>query len=746
MEKWTAQNHFGPICSGRQLQNIRCEISLPAQLGTHNSRLQNIKQILNRPFFRSFSVILASKVRMKQIYLQLFSPNFILHAFLVLLFSSPLLANDTLHVRVHDKVDMVWFESYDQDGVFPSADKEFHRVWMIATLGCASGGCSDWDYTVNFHLLENRGFDSTIASIDTLPGGELDTIWSVDPVREEFEIGRLITPYGGYMATGSLGFNNDWTHRYRYDVTDFSHMLRDTKTIRAFYSGWSAGFSITLDFYFIEGTPPREVVEVKNIIHGSHNYDDAETYNEVRTPPVDLVTPEGTTQAKIRYLVSGHGFDNNVVCAEFCPREYYLRVDGQLVGNGLIWKDDCGLNPLFPQGGTWVYDRANWCPGELVPLREYELDAIGNPGETLTFSLDLEEYTWSGNQAPSYITSYQVVYYGDWNIRRDAELLEIMAPSTHEDHLRMNPICSNPMVRLRNSGADDIESITFEYGFPDGHSCIYLWEGMLAYSEEGVVELPQPLWSEMDEDKAEFFVRILEVNGQADEVEYNNELRSTVEAPIMLPEEFVINFTTNSRSDDFTYGIYREDGTAIFERVPGSPNTLHSDTILLPTGCYSFRVWDDQGLGLTDWPTGQGNSSIVLRRAIGNFWTNIRSIRTDFGTESSFNFTVGYTFPNEPSRGDCGEPITNTVETSFTNGEIELFPNPATSSTLIKSSYWNPIQKVSVFGVNGELIQSNKAGSAEEFRLDTSPLNPGVYFLKIMTGRQTAVKKLMIVD
>ena len=28
---------------------------------------------------------------------------------------------------------------------------------------------------------------------------------------------------------------------------------------------------------------------------------------------------------------------------------------------------------LYPQGGTWVYDRANWCPGDKATTRNHEL-------------------------------------------------------------------------------------------------------------------------------------------------------------------------------------------------------------------------------------------------------------------------------------------------------------------------------------------------------------------------------------
>ena len=34
---------------------------------------------------------------------------------------------------------------------------------------------------------------------------------------------------------------------------------------------------------------------------------------------------------------------------------------------------DCGNNPIYPQGGTWPFDRAGWCPGTIVDYQKFEL-------------------------------------------------------------------------------------------------------------------------------------------------------------------------------------------------------------------------------------------------------------------------------------------------------------------------------------------------------------------------------------
>ena len=260
---------------------------------------------------------------------------------------------DTTIIQVHSNVDMTWYGHYKKWGEFPS-EGSFRKVLMHFDMGCASSGCSGWDYDVHI-LLRNRTnkLDSNLvlAPSYSLEGSSLDSImfsytptfinvWdsingvtnvandslililyndNYDPflatdtqyvylanyyntiydslgtaidsvfvandtimflnytdtydvyeIIEDFELGRAITPYGTYMnpangSYGTNGYDENWKHRFTYDVTDFQHLLKDSVEIDAFYSGWSSGFSVTLNFEFIEGTPPRTPIFLSNI-------------------------------------------------------------------------------------------------------------------------------------------------------------------------------------------------------------------------------------------------------------------------------------------------------------------------------------------------------------------------------------------------------------------------------------------------------------------------------------------------
>lgn len=367
-----------------------------------------------------------------------------------MVFSSLAADGDTTTVRAHDSRDIGWWGAYDDWGVFPSAGPSYRKVLMHFTMGCASTGCSDWDYTVQIDLRHRTGvLDSTLQQApnftvngEQVPslsytsehtfttswnGTSVDTLWAdtlvlvlygdaenpleptatlqvfpadltyeefdeqgnvtatqgfteegllelsltdvytVFEVIDDYELGRAITPYGGYMASGQQGYNNNWTHTFTYDVTAYQHLLQDSVEFRAFYGGWSSGFSVTLDFEMIEGTPPMDVLRVSRVYDsgpGGFNYASSGGFEANSLPSKDIELLEETQGAVARMFVTGHG-----QAGEFTPGiYYYVRVNGTTMGQQEVWKGDCGMNAIYPQGGTWVYDRANWCPGEAVPI------------------------------------------------------------------------------------------------------------------------------------------------------------------------------------------------------------------------------------------------------------------------------------------------------------------------------------------------------------------------------------------
>ena len=84
--------------------------------------------------------------------------------------------------------------------------------------------------------------------------------------------------------------------------------------------------------------------------------------------PKTIVTDANAAYTKMVIRVTGHGEDGSN-CAEFCPENHFLNVDGTQRWTQYVWRDNCAYNPVFDQGGTWIYQGANWCPAaEVGPM------------------------------------------------------------------------------------------------------------------------------------------------------------------------------------------------------------------------------------------------------------------------------------------------------------------------------------------------------------------------------------------
>ena len=338
-------------------------------------------------------------------------------------------AGDTTNIQVHDHTDMTWNGNYDEWGVFPDGSKTYRKIYLHYTMGCASSGCSDWDYTTKIEVLHRTG--------------QLDT--SLNEIIESYELARVITPYGN-------GLNNNWEFTHIFDITDFASILQDSVEIRAHYGGWSSGFSATLDFEFIEGTPPRNVTSLQNIYSGGCSYTTSSAFEQSCLPPKMFWVDANSTQAMVKMTTTGHGFDNNIYAAEFKPIDYYVKIDGNLTHTQFNWDPNCGENPIYPQGGTWILDRANWCPGTRAQTFDHEITNYITSSDSVEINVNFQSYSWSGTQTPSYIIDCQLFLYEGSNFTNDVEITDIIKPSLKDEYSRFNPICGKPLIKIRNYG------------------------------------------------------------------------------------------------------------------------------------------------------------------------------------------------------------------------------------------------------------------------------------------------------
>jgi hypothetical protein len=631
-------------------------------------------------------------------------------------------AGDTTWVRAHDARDLTWYGAYEERAVFPDGGTPYARVLCYATLGCASGGCSDWDYTVRIHRVD------TVAARET-------------------ELGRLITPYGGYMRLGQKGFDNDWTRTFVYDVTDLASELTGDELIRVFYDGWSSGFSMTLDFAFIEGTPTREVLGLQVPYHSSPSswgYGNAADFDAAHLPATTLALPAGTAHARLRVTPSGHGFDNNVVCAEFCNRDYTVYMDGAAVATQAMWRDDCGFNPVYPQGGTWLYDRANWCPGSEAWTRLHELPLTPGAG-SLDLDIDVESYTWAGAQTPGYIWSTILVAYGPFQVGLDAEIADVIKPSGEYAHARLNPSCDRPEVVLRNNGGDDLTSCTIAYGVQGGPTCYQAWSGNLSYGESETVVLGNVNFDGVDLSDPVFWARVEGPNGGADEAAWNDERRVRFDPVPLYDNRFIVWFRTNARPTENAWTIRDDLGTVVASRASWSgPNQIHADTVDLPNGCYVFEMTDSDEDGLSFFANSDGNGILRFLSVGGG---SLYSFEADFGSKAVHAFTTGLPLGSVNSAEACD--VTALPSPAPARAELWLSPNPARDRVRVDWA-WPSAEgpELTVHDLQGRPVRRERlsGAGAGSRTVSTAGLAPGLYLVRLAAPGRAPVSAKLVVE
>ena len=606
--------------------------------------------------------------------------------------------------------NLSWYGNYDTVIAFPHPGATYRKIYMIFTLGkyiCPAGSsyCGDWDYTVTNYLMT--------------PGG--DTL----------EISRLITPYANAGAPRTPW---TWKQHYVYDVTDYAMLLHDSAAIRINYSGYSGGFTANIRFAFIEGTPDRNVLAIHKLWDGYFAYGDTTHHDSnninVHFPTVIDTAPALTHFGELKFTVTGHGSDANY-CNEFCSHDYHVYLNGGNVDNYTIWRNNCGMNELSPQSGTWLYERANWCPGALVYSNHHNLPGI-TAGSFSAVGLQFDSYISNGGAG--YGTDGQLFYYGAFNKTLDASLDNIIAPTRDENFFRENPICGNPIIHVKNTGATVIDSISFIYGVTSvGAMLNYTWIGTLdPLKETDVVMPPLPVLDSIASppaDTATFKVWITSVNGVADNDRLNDTLRSQFISGPKWPYQFKIVFTTNNEAiatgstiSETSWFIFDINNTIVKSRANVHISTVYTDTISLPPGCYRFVMTDSSCDGLNWWAnSGTGITSGALSiRKMNNFAIPMNG----YYTTGTFNNDFGCGFTQQFTIADYPTAITNI---SDMQAGIDAYPNPAQNTVSIDLNGMNDVKGVIlIYDALGRVV-SNKASNAAHQDLDVSMLTNGVY-------------------
>ncbi len=581
-------------------------------------------------------------------------------------------------------------------------------------------------YTAYYRYLYNsagQAYDSVLITPDTVMVNAWHPYW--DPPFERvnrWEIGRYITPYGNGLDLGN-GFT--WV----FDVSDFEPLLHDSVYLKA--GNWQE--LLDLKFLCIEGTPPRKVSAIHKIYQGVYYYRDQSIENKLAAVKVPLKS--NSDYLKLRLVTTGHGFGGNLNCAEFCPRTNKIKVNGQVAYSEFLWRDNCDMNPLYPQGGTWIYDRANWCPGAEVSPYEYDLSKY-LPDDSITIDYDMQSYVWNGQgSTPNYRIEAYLFEYEQAAFTNDASLEDIVAPNNRKYYQRYNPTAGQPIIVVRNNGTDTLKSLTIEYRTGGSGSWqTYNWTGAIPFMAKKEIKLPGMKWYTFDGKKI-FTCRLKDPNGKTDENIHNNEMQTSIDVVPEYPSTFVFHLRTNSQAYQTSVEIVDGNGNIVWSRSGYQNNTWYRDTITLPYGIYRFKIKDSGGNGLKFWanmpPYGNETAGMAwLKKTNGSFMKNFE---TDFGGEIAQSFTIGFKLGEE--------------EISEAKNMMSVYPNPSTNIfNIALGLVKNQDAKLRVLDINGRLIYERNYSNIKNqtLRVNLDGMPKGVYILNIELKNEVRTEKIIL--
>lgn len=541
--------------------------------------------------------------------------------------------------------------------------------------------------------------------------------YNVFPEVIRYEMARYITPYGNGLSLG-----NGWT--WTFDVSDYVTLLHDSVHLSA--GNWQE--LLDVQFLMIVGTPPRDVITIENVYTG--NFDYGHTWDPIESHliPINVNIPANAAGSRWKSRVTGHGMDTPGNCAEFCPRNHYYLIDSTIQFTQLVWRDNCDLNPLYPQGGTWVYDRANWCPGAEVWTYDFEATPYVTPGTSAELNHDVQAYTNNGEWS-YYQIEDQMVYYSAPNFSLDVCLENVISPTTDQMWGRRNAACMNPIIVIKNTGTTTLTSVVITYGM-GGPTNTFTWTGSLAFLDTAWVTLPPFTWVT---GATTFLVDLSAPNAGVDQYQYNNSRTTIFTYPLVMPAIFVIEFRSNVYYWENHYELRNSAGAVVHTITPSAANTWYRDTLTLPYDCYEFVMYDTGEDGLSWWAnSAQGSGTLRFKSPTSS--QIYKNFSGDFGGEARIQFTVGLT------NTIADNPVAET-------NQLGVYPNPTDGHVRFDFDLTKQQDgTIEVYDLLGNVVYSyafnNTAiGSVEA---DLSFLADGMYMVTMVTGEQRITKRLLI--
>jgi hypothetical protein len=282
-----------------------------------------------------------------------------------------------------------------------------------------------------------------------------------------------------------------------------------------------------------------------------------------------------------------------------------------------------------------------------------------------------------------------------------------------------------PTVTISNSGTTTLTSATITYGINGNYNLSYPWTGSLAQWQSATITLPAMT---VPGGAHTFNAQVTNPNGSTDENNNNNAITSSF-TMIVNGQTVTLNLDLDCYGSETSWEL-RDASNALLYTESGYADDdqgMITRQFCLPFGCYSFKIMDSYGDGLTSCSAANGGAGSYQILFNGDVMAEITEAQANFGFSNTKNFCI---------QDNSG------LEENDLNSLITVYPNPANEMINVVSNGVT-VEKVELLNIAGQVI-ATQTENAPIVKLNVSGVASGVYLVKIYAVEGTSTKQIVI--
>jgi len=252
-------------------------------------------------------------------------------------------------------------------------------------------------------------------------------------------------------------------------------------------------------------------------------------------------------------------------------------------------------------------------------------------------NINAQNPSFIGQLGAGRINAYNsMVCAAQYAAEHDAAIIDVLSPSS--------TLCSGtfqPIVTLRNFGSATLTSATVSYNW-GGANQTFNWTGSLTTGNSEDITLPEITIADGD---YTFEASTSQPNGVADQNPTND--LSEIDFSIDNNGQIVsLSVLTDCWGSETTWQVVNDDnGQVVASGGPypdGEPLGENTHNFCLPTGCYTFTIFDVYGDGMngSQWQTCSVDGDYFMQYEDGTQIFEMTAVDADFGASASHPFCI----------------------------------------------------------------------------------------------------------